>query len=162
VKSLLESERVGEWREQNPRLWWGFETLQDSDPLSERVLVAIMDQHDDDESIDELGRFCDALEAARRAEKSGTFQSPPERGEKRSFEIKGNHMARMRREGRLFFRVEFESQHGWSGFFDTTNPAVVERVTKHRDRNKPILVVGEVVRRVYDFLVELDGSARFV
>ena len=162
MKSLLESEYVQSWRDENPRLWWGFEELRENDPLSERVLAAIVAHRTDDPAFDELGRFCDAAEAVGRAKKSGTYQAPPFTGEKRSFEIKVNHMTRMRREGRLFFRVEFETQYGWSGFFDTTNPAVVERVTKHRDRSKPILMVGEVVRRVYDFLVELDGSARFV
>ena len=55
----------------------------------------------------------------------------------------------------LFFRVDFSSPDGWGGFFDTTNPSVVEKIAKVRNHAKPLNVVAEVSKRVYEFFVEL-------
>lgn len=162
VKSLLDDGRVETWKTENPRAWWAFQELEEDDELRTRVLASVLSNRPEDESLDELVRFTEALEGHRRATRAGTVREPPGKGERRSFALTVTRMTRMRRAGRLFFRVEFGTDHGWSGFFDTTNPAVVEKVSKLRNRANPITVVGEVTRQIYEFLVELDGRVTIV
>lgn len=162
MKSLLTNKRVETWRTQNPREWWAFQELEESDELHARVLAAILGDRPDDPAIDDLVRFAEALECHHRATRAGTVRPPPGDGERRSFPITVTRMTRLRKDGRLCFRVDFRTAHGWAGFFDTTNPDVVERISKTRTRAKPITVVGEVTRRFYEFLVELDSRVRIV
>jgi len=162
VKSLLDDGRVETWKTQNPREWWAFQELSEDDDLRTRVLASILGNRPEDDSIDDLIRFAEALEGHRRATRDGTVSPPPGDGERRSFPIIVTRMTRMRNAGRLFFRVDFGTPHGWAGFFDTTNPDVVERIAKLRNRSKPITVVGEVTQRFYEFLVELDSRIRIV
>ena len=114
-----------------------------------------------DVAISDLVRFTEALETRLRAERDGTVRDPPGDGERRSVALVVSWMTQMSTEGRKFFRVDFTTAHGWSGFFDTTNPDVVERIAKRRDRS-PITVVGEVTRRPYEFLVELGNGVRIL
>jgi len=61
-----------------------------------------------------------------------------------------------------FFRIDFSSPEGWGGYFETTNPGVVERISKLRNHAKTLTLVGEVSRRPYEFYVELTGDVRIV
>lgn len=159
---LLEHASVQAWRSQHPREWWAFQKLEDDDDLRTRVLAAILGERPGDEAIDDLVRFAEGLEARQKAERDGTVRAPPGDGERRSLDVKVSRMTQKVREGRKFFRVDFTTSHGWAGFFDTTNPHVVERIAKHRDRSRPITVVGEVTRRPYEFLVELGNRVKIV
>lgn len=159
---LLEHESVQAWRSQHPREWWAFQKLEENDDLRTRALVAILGHRPEDEAIDDLVRFAEALETRQKAERDGTVRPPPGEGERRSLELKVSRMTQKSRGGRKFFRVDFTTLYGWAGFFDTTNPHVVERIARQRDRSKLITVVGEVTRRPYEFLVELGGPVRLV
>ena len=68
----------------------------------------------------------------------------------------------MRKGTALFFRVNFTSPDGWGGYFDTTNPGVVEKIDKMRNHAQLLTLVGEISRRPYEFYVELDGNVRIV
>lgn len=162
MKNLLQHERVEAWRDDNPRQWWAFNELDEDDDLQQRVLAAVLGGRMEDESIDELLRFAEALETHQRATRAGTVSAPPGDGERRSFPVTVTRMKRMRRDNALFFRVDFRTPQGWSGFFDTTSPDVVERIAKIRSRARPLTIVGEVIRRPYEFLVELDHRVRIV
>jgi len=162
MKNLFNDERVETWKTENPREWWAFQELNENDELRTRVLAAILNERPEDEAIDEIVRFAEALEGRQRAFRAGTVSAPPGKGERRSFSITVTRMTRMRKADRLFFRVDFGTSYGWSGFFDTTNPDVVEKIAKLRNRAKPITVVGEVTRRLYEFLVELDSRVTIV
>jgi len=153
--SILEHGRVETWKAENPREWWAYQQLDEDDKLRDRVLAAVLNGREDDEAIDDLIRFTEALEAHRRVSKMGTVRLPPAVGERRSFSILINRMTRMTGSSGLFFRVDFSSPDGWGGFFDTTNPSVVEKIAKVRNHAKPLNVVAEVSRRVYEFFVEL-------
>jgi hypothetical protein len=162
-KGLLEHERVEAWKTEAPRQWWAFSQLDHEDELRDRVLAAVLGGRGDDEAIDELIRFAEALEAHRRASKAGTVKAPPAVGERRSFPITVSRMTRMRSPSSgLFFRVAFACSDGWGGHFDTINPGVVEKISKLRNRAKPLTLVGEVSRRPYEFYVELHDSVRIV
>lgn len=154
--SILDHGRVETWKAENPREWWAYQQLDEDDALRDRVLAAVLNGREDDEAIDDLVRFAEALEAYRRASKAGTMRSPPAPGERRSFPVLISRMTRMNGSSGLFFRVDFSSPDGWGGFFDTTNPSVVERISKVRNHAQPLTVVGEVSQRVYEFFVELD------
>jgi hypothetical protein len=159
---ILEHESVQAWRSQHPREWWAFQQLGEHDDLRTKVLAAVLGGRLKDEAISGLVRFAEALETRLRAERDGTVEAPPADGERRSVQISVSRMEQMSDErGRKFFRVDFTTAHGWSGWFDTTNPDVVERIAKRRDRS-PIMVVGEVVRRPHEFLVELGERVRIV
>lgn len=160
--ALLDHESVQAWRSQHPREWWAFKHLEEGDDLRTRVLAAILGGRLEDEAIDDLVRFAEGLEARQKAERDGTVMPPPGDGERRSLDVKVSRMTQKVREGRKFFRVDFTTPHGWAGFFDTTNPHVVERIAKQRDRSRPITVVGEVTRRPYEFLVELGNRVKIV
>jgi hypothetical protein len=164
VKSdIMSHPSVETWKAENPRQWWAYQQLKANDELRERVLAAVLEHAEDDEAIDDLVRFADALEAHRRAVKAGRVRRPPGNGERRSFPILVHRMTRMRDAARvLFFRVDFFCPDGWGGFFDTVNPSVVETISKRRDHAKPLTIVGEVCRRPYEFFVELDGNVRIV
>lgn len=162
MKSLLQDERVETWRDENPRQWWAFTELEEDDELRQAVLAAVLSGRMEDEAIDSLLRFAEALETHQRAVRAGTVGSPPGDGERRSFPVTVTRMARMNQNQRLFFRVDFRTDQGWSGFFDTTSPDVVERIAKIRSGARPLTIVGEVIRRPYDFLVELDHRVRIV
>ena len=159
---LLDHESVQAWRAQHPREWWAFQKLREDDDLRTRALAAILGHRFEDEAIDDLVLFAEALEARQRAERDGTVVPPPGDGERRSLDVKVSRMTQKSKGGRKFFRVAFTTPYGWAGFFDTTNPDVVERIARQRDRSKPITVVGEVTRRPYEFLVELGGRVRIV
>lgn len=155
---ILDHERVKSWKAERPRQWWAFKHLDDDDELQDRVLAAVLADRQDDGAIDDLIRFTEALEAHRRAAKAGTVKAPPAVGERRSFPIIVHRMARMDSPDRKpFFRVDFACPRGWGGHFDTTNPDVVETISKMRNRAKPLTVVGEVSRQSYEFYVELEG-----
>ena len=153
--AILNHGRVEAWKAENPREWWAYQQLNEDDELRERVLAAVLNGRMDDEAIDDLIRFVEALEAYRRASRTGTVRLPPAVGERRSFSILINRMSRMTGSSGLFFRVDFSSPDGWGGFFDTTNPSVVEKIAKVRNHAKPLNVVAEVSKRVYEFFVEL-------
>lgn len=159
---LLEHESVQAWRAQHPREWWAFQQLKEGDDLRTRALAAILGHRLEDEAIDDLVRFAEALEVRQKAERNGTVSPPPGDGERRSLKVRVSRMVQKTKEGRKFFRVDFTTPYGWAGFFDTTNPYVVERIARQRDRSKLITVVGEVTRRPYEFLVELGGRVRLV
>lgn len=154
--SIFEHSGVETWRIKHPREWWAYQNLDDDDELRDRVLAAVLNNREDDQAIDDLICFAEALEAHQRASKSGTIRLPPAVGERRSFPLIANRMTPMSDKSGLFYRVAFFSPDGWGGFFDTTNPSVVERISRVRDHAKPLTVVGEVSRRRYEFFVELD------
>jgi hypothetical protein len=154
--------RVEEWRKKHPQEWWAFNQLRETDEVRERVIAAVMAGRAEDPAIDELVRYGEAIEGNRRAARAGTLTPPPPLGERRPIEVTIRRMTKMRQDGHLFFRVDFATTHGWSGYFDTTAPEVVERVAKHRHRSRPLTVVGEVTAHPYDFLVVLGGRVRIV
>lgn len=159
---LLEHERVQAWRSQHPREWWAYEQLEPTDDLTERVLAAVLGGRGHDEALDEITLFADALEARRRAEREGTVVSPPGDGERRSFQARILRMRPMSDDRRRFFRVDFTTPYGWSGFFDTTNPDVVERIAKRRERAAPVQLVGEITRRPRPLVMEMGPTVRIV
>lgn len=161
-RGVLEHECVEAWKINSPRQWWAFVQLDDEDELRDRVLAAVLGGRGDDEAIDHLIRFAEALEAHRRASKAGTVKAPPAVGERRSFAITVSRMTRMVSPRGPFFRVDFACPDGWGGHFDTTNPGVVETISRLRNRAKPLTVVGEISRRPYEFYVELQDSVRIV
>jgi len=159
--TLLEDDRVETWKVENPREWWAFTQLDEDDELRNRVLLSILNDRDDD-SIDELVTFAEAAEAHQRAAKTGHAKPPPGLGERRSFPIIVNRMARMQGTFGPFFRVAFTCSDGWGGYFDTTNPGVVERISRLRNPSRPLTIVGEAFRQPYDFYVELAADVRIV
>lgn len=161
-KDLLEHQSVEVWKSRSPRQWWAFQQLKDDDSLRERVLLAVLRENEEDEAFDDLIRFIEASEAHQRALKAGTVRLPPANGERRMFHIVVSRMTRMRNDADLFFRVDFFSPDGWGGYFDTTNPSVIETVSKIRNRAKPLKIVGAVTRRPYKFYVELGDHVKIV
>jgi hypothetical protein len=160
---VLDHPRVQAWKKTYPQQWWAFELLSARSEVRAGVIAAVLaGREDDDEHIDQLVRFGEALEARHRAESAGTVMPPPAQGERRPFQVHVKRMKRMEQEGRVFFRVDFTTSYGWSGYFDTTASSVVERVHKHRRRDRPLTLVGEVVRRPHDFLVVLDDRVQIV
>lgn|GEM_PF-4410897 len=160
---LLADERVEEWRRLHPREWWAFRQLDQDDDLRARVLAAVLGRRTaHDPALDDLVRYADALENMQRARREGTLKAPPGDGERRPFPARVTRMVHLQSGGRTFYRVDFATPHGWSGTFDTTNPDLVERVSKQRDPRKPVTLVGEITRRPYEFLVELDARVRIV
>jgi hypothetical protein len=158
---ILAHPRVEEWRSKHPQQWWAFHQLKETE-VRDRILAAIMAGRDVDPAFDELVRYGEALEWNRRADRNGTLTPPPALGERRPFEVTIKRMTRMQQHDHLFFRVDFATTQGWSGYFDTMAPEVVERVAKHRRRSRPLTVVGEITAHPYDFLVVLGGRVRIV
>lgn len=160
--NLLQDPRVEDWRRRHPREWWAFNQLNPHDAVRERVIAAVLAGREGDAAFDEILRLAEAMEGNRRAARAGTLAAPPPVGERRPVEVTVKRMTKMREDGRLFFRVDFSTPYGWSGYFDTEAPEVVERVAKHRQRSKLLTVVGEVTARPYDFLVVLGGRVRIL
>jgi len=157
----MELERVKQWGEEYPREWWALEALAPEDPLRDDVVAAILQDRPEDPSIDQLLLYASALEAHERAVRAGTVSSAPDVGLRRPYEIRVTKMVKMiSMEKDLFFRVNFWTDEGWSGYFDTTNPRVVEHVNKHK--GVPVTLIGEVERKLYDFLVVLGGRINIV
>jgi hypothetical protein len=153
-------EELRAWKEENPRLWEGFKELGDN-PLRDRVLLSIIKKNPDDPAIDELLRYTDALEHYQYLKDEGRFVSPPEKGLRRSFEVRILRLTKLDwNTPQRRFQFDFQTTQGWSGFFDTRNPLVVEKLTKHND--KPQLLVGEVEEIVFEFLVKLTNQTRVV
>lgn len=162
MNDVLEHPLVQAWRKAHPQQWWAFHQLDLQSELCQGVLAALLAKREDDEHIDQLVRFGEALEGRRRAERTGTMQSPPADGERRSFEVRVKRMRRIERDQETFFRVDFSTAYGWSGYFDTKIPSVVERVFKNQRRRGPLTLVGEVVHRPHDFLVVLGDRVLIV
>lgn len=141
-------------------MWWAFEQLSDTDELRDRVLAGIVKDSMAPAVIDALVRFADALENRERAEEAGTVSAPPDVGMRRPINIVVTRMTKVNWNRDKTFRVDFVTEHGWSGFFDTKNPRLVEQISKAK--NKPLTVVGEVERHIYEFLVVLGGRVRAV
>lgn len=158
-------EEAQEWAQENPRLWWAFEQLNDDDDLRDRVLVGILKENMPAEVIDDLVRFADALEVRERAEATGTVITAPDVGMRRSIEITVTRMSKVNwslNRARTF-RVDFVTNQGWAGYFDTRNPRLVEQINKTLKRERQtITVVGEIEQHLYDFLVVLGGRVRIV
>lgn len=162
IDDILKHPRVQAWRRAHPQQWWAFEQLSEHSDVRQGVLAAILGGREGDEHIDQLVRFGEALECRSRAEKAGTVMPPPSDGERRAFEVRVKRMKRMERDGQTFFRVDFSTSYGWSGYFDTTAPNVVEHVFNCRRRARPVTIVGEVARRPHDFLVVLGDRVSIV
>jgi hypothetical protein len=163
IPDVLADERVEEWRRRHPREWWAFRHLDREDEMRGRVLAAILGcRTNRDPALDDLMRYADALENRQRAQRAGTASSPPVDGGRRPFQAQVTRMTLMRSERCTFYRVDFVTPHGWSGTFDTTNPVVVERISKQRDLRKPVTLIGEITRRPYEFLVELGAHVRIL
>lgn len=152
------AQEIRVWAEKNPRLYWAFEQLDDTDELRDRVLAGIIKEDMPPAAIDDLVRFTDGLENRERAETAGTVSAPPGVGMRRPINIVVTRMTKVNWNRDKMFRVDFVTEHGWSGYFDTKNPRLVERVSKAQ--NKSLTVVGEVERHLYDFLVVLGGRVR--
>ena len=160
---VLQHPRVQEWRRKHPQEWWAFNQLRPNDAVRERVIAAVLAGREDDEAVDELVRLGEAMEGNKRAARAGALTAPPPVGERRPLEVTIKRMTKMLSPDRgLFFRVDFATPHGWSGYFDTTAPDVVERISRHRQRSRPLTVVGEITAHPYDFLVVLGGHVRIV
>jgi len=155
---LLKSEAVLEWAENNPRLWWAFEELDLDDDLNDTVLAGIVNERVSPSVITRLVRFADALEAKERAEVAGTMRTPPSVGQRRSVTINVTRTTKVNWDKDKKFRVDFTTNHGWSGYFDTKNPMIIATISK----SNTITVVGEIERHLYDFLVVLGGRVRIV
>jgi hypothetical protein len=153
--------RVQEWKEFYPREGWALDELHEHDPLRSRVYAAILQNRDEDPAIDDLVRFADALEARQNAVSDGTMKSAPPVKYRRAYDVRVVRMKHVSHEDSPYFRIDFTTREGWSGFFDTENPLVVEQVNKHKGP-QPLTVVGEVVKRPYDFMVKLGGPIRIV
>jgi hypothetical protein len=153
------------WEESCPRLAWAFSFLHQHDPLKDRTVAAVLSERLEDPVFNDLEFFAEALEGKAKSERKGTRESPPAEGERRAFEIYILRMMPCERynlESRNGFRVFFTTNNGWSGYFDTKSPLIVERVSKLEDRSQPLTVVGEVLERRYDFLVVLESHIRIV
>jgi hypothetical protein len=160
---VLDHPRIQAWKKAHPQQWWAFEFLSERSDVRAGVLAAVLaGREKDDEHVDQLVRFGEALENRHRAERVGTVTPPPVEGERRPLQVNVKRMKRMERDGQVFFRVDFSTPYGWSGYFDTTAPSVIERVHKHRHRERSLTIVGEVVRRPHDFLVVLDDRVQIV
>jgi len=152
------AQEMQEWAEGNPREWWAFEQLDDTDELRDRIMAGIVKRDMAPTVIDDLVRFADGLENRERAERAGTVSAPPGIGMRRTINIVVTRMTKVNWNRDRMFRVDFVTEQGWSGFFDTKNPRLVERVSKAQ--NKSLTVVGEVERHLYEFLVVLGGRVR--
>jgi hypothetical protein len=151
------------WKMRHPREWWAFTLLDESDSLRERVVAAVLSGRESkDEAIDELVRIGEAIERHEKALQRGCFEPPPLPNERRAITILIKRMTKVETEGSVAFRVDFDTPKGWSGYFDTTAPEVVERISKHRRRNEPLTIVGEVETRLFDFLVVIGGRVKIV
>lgn len=151
---LLEDERVRSWEEQHPREWWAFQTLDAMDPLKEKVLLSILDGVWG-EDLDFLLLYADALEIWNHAVRQGKAESPPAAGLRRPYDVRILRHAQLRKEN-LFYRVDFTTSFGWSGFFDTSHPVHVKLVT----RRPNVTLVAEVVEVFHPFLVRMGGFLR--
>ena len=153
--------RVREWMDSYPREGWALEELPADDPLRTRAVAAILQHRShDDEAIDELARYADALEAHQQAEEAGKVMPAPPLKRCRQYKVQIVRMKHVANDQSACFRVDFVTDQGWSGFFDTTNPLVVEKINKHT--GLAITLVGEVIERPYDFMVKLGGPVRIV
>lgn len=156
TQEILENERVQAWRMQHPREWWAFENLGEEDDLRVRIIAAILADRDD-ESQEDLSRYADALEAWNRAQEENSFEAPPLPGERRPMSLQILRMILKQEDNRKFFRVDFCTDRGWGGYFDTDNAVHVDRLQKYRGSPREVTVVAEVTHRPYDFLVVLGG-----
>jgi hypothetical protein len=150
-EDLLHSDAVLEWQAENPRLWWAFEQLDPHDDFRARVLAGIVSNNILPAVIDGLVRLADALENNQRGKEAGTSVLPPEVGLRRSINLVVTRLTKINWNMTKTFRVDFVTPQGWSGYFDTQNPRIVEITTKFKAQ--PITVVGEIERHIYDFLV---------
>lgn len=151
-----------DWRTQNPREWRALLSLGEHE-LATRVLAAIVSgRQDSDEAMDELARVADGIECHTMATVADTLEPPPALNERRSFPVRVRRMKRITTKSGTAFRVDFVTNKGWSGYFDTTAPEVVERIAKHRRRREPLTVVGEVVDYPHEFMVELGGRVKIL
>jgi hypothetical protein len=158
---VLDHDRVEAWRREHPREWWALQKVCRDDALRQRVMAAVLSGREEDEAIDEIVRLAEASESNIKAAKAGTLEPPPETGDRRAMEVLVKRMKKLVGEdGRPFFRVDFSTRYGWDGYFDTTAPDVVEKISKHRRRSRPLTIVGTVVVRPHDFLVVLDDRVR--
>jgi len=151
-----------DWRSRNPREWGALLSLGE-DELVTRVIAAIVSgRQDTDEALDELTRVADGIESHTLASLANTLEPLPGVNQRRSFVVKVRRMKRVTTEDGTAFRVDFVTNKGWSGYFDTTAPEVVERIAKHRRRGEPLTVVGEVVDHPHSFMVVLGGRVKIV
>jgi len=157
---LLAHERVKAWMDAHPRERWAFDTLDERDPLRERVLASLLDGRDDEDASHDLALLVDALESRERAVRERTLLPPPGDGERRLVAVLVSRLRHVRSDERSFYRIYFCSPGGWAGFFETSNPLDVEKVARARDGHRPIQIVGEVVRRPRDEIVVLGGRVR--
>ena len=155
---LLKSDVVQEWAEKNPRMWWAFEELDIDDDLNDAVLAGIVNERVPPGVITRLVRFAEALETKERAETAGTMRAPPAVGQRRSVTITVTRTTKVNWNRDKKFRVDFTTNHGWSGYFDTKNPMIISTISK----SNTITVVGEIELHLYDFLVVLGGRVRIV
>lgn len=157
-EAAMNSPLVQEWAEGNPRLWWAFEHLDYDDGLADALLAGILKDAVSESTITGLVRFADAAEAKERAESAGTMRAPPAVGERRSFTILVTRKTKVNWHREKKFRVDFTTDHGWSGYFDTRNPKIISMISK----SNSLTIVGEIGRHLYDFLVVLEGRVRIV
>jgi hypothetical protein len=157
-EQAMSSPLVQEWAEGNPRLWWAFEHLDYEDRLADALLAGILKEDVRPSTVTGLVRFADALEAKDRAETAGTMRAPPAVGERRSFRILVTRKTKVNWNREKKFRVDFTTNHGWSGYFDTRNPKIISMISK----SNSLMIVGEIERHLYAFLVVLEGRVRIV
>lgn len=161
TQEILEDPRVQAWKMLWPREWWAFEQLDDHDELRVRVIAAILADRED-EALDDLTRYTDAVEAWCRAVQSNSFEAPPSEGIRRPMALRIMRMRLKEESTYKFFRVDFYSDHGWGGHFDTDNPVHVERLRRYLGSPRLVTVVAEVTHQPYPYLVVLGGPLSVV
>jgi hypothetical protein len=158
----LNLEIVRAWMEEHPRESLAFSCLNDEDELRDEVIEGIISGRDQD-PLAQLTRFADALVHRQRCAEAGTLLPPPEVGKRRPHDVWIAGMAKHRLDsGATVFRVDIHARDGWSGYFDTTTPQDVERISKMKDRTQMVVVVGEIIQRPYDCLVVFGDRTRLV
>ena len=162
LEYALSHPNIADWKSREPFQWRAFLLAGASSDLGKRAVAAVLASRQNDESLEEIARIANALKEHDEALLEGRLEPSPSQGLRRSFEIRVVKMKRVNTAEGAAFRVDFVTNKGWSGYFDTSAPEVVERIAKQRRRSEPLTIVGEVVSRPFEFLVVLGGRVKIV
>lgn len=150
-------QRVKEWGEQNPQRKWAFDQLKPSDFLKLSVHMAI--QHNEPpnhRAYAQLDRYGEALCLYQN---TPNFEKCPSRGGKFVAEVR---LKRITNLSNKRFQVDVEALKGWSAFFDTRKPEVIEFLYKLKDHSKTFRILTERQEALYPFLVQLTSNTRIL
>lgn len=144
------------WAASRPREAYALSHLPEDDTLKDEIVSAILNENVDELTSLKVSRLADAVDLYEIKKTENAFIEPFRWGIRRPITARFLSTIQVKIDNKLYYRVDFQTEQGWSGYFYTRSPKVLSRIKANMDAD--FTLVGEVKKRRTCFYVEFGGQ----